>query len=128
MKILITGGTGFIGNHLCRKLLNDGNQIICLDNNSTGSINNIKDMLKNPNFQFNFMVADLHSLTSLKDARELRENIINTAACYAACGIDFTADNISIFQQSKISEHAQLAWIFQTITPMGIFGCGRSCR
>ena len=35
MKILITGGTGFIGNHLCRKLLNDVHQIICLDNNFT---------------------------------------------------------------------------------------------
>lgn len=88
--------------------------------NYIGGILNWKKMIaENPNFQFNFMVADLHSLTSLKDARELRENIINTAACYAACGIDFTADNISIFQQSKISEHAHLAWIFQTITPMG---------
>lgn len=52
MKILITGRTGFIGNHLCRKLLNDGHQIICLDNNFTGSINNINDMLNNPNFKF----------------------------------------------------------------------------
>jgi tryptophanyl-tRNA synthetase len=88
--------------------------------NYIGGILNWKKMIaENPNFQFNFMVADLHSLTSLKDAIELRENIIDTAACYAACGIDFTADNISIFQQSKISEHAHLAWIFQTITPMG---------
>lgn len=88
--------------------------------NYIGGILNWKKMIaENPNFQFNFMVADLHSLTSLKDARELRQNIIDTAACYAACGIDFTADNISIFQQSKISEHAHLAWIFQTITPMG---------
>ena len=52
MRILITGGSGFIGNHLCRRLLNEGNQIICLDNHFTGSLNNIKDMLSNPNFQF----------------------------------------------------------------------------
>jgi UDP-glucuronate decarboxylase len=52
MKILITGGTGFIGNHLCRKLLNDGHQIICIDNNFTGSLNNINDMLNNSNFKF----------------------------------------------------------------------------
>lgn len=52
MKILITGGTGFIGNHLCRKLLNDGHQIICLDNNFTGSLDNINDMLNNHNFEF----------------------------------------------------------------------------
>lgn len=51
MKILITGGTGFIGNHLCRRLLDEGNHIICLDNNFTGCMNNIKDMIDNTNFE-----------------------------------------------------------------------------
>ena len=52
MKILITGGTGFIGNHLCRRLLNEGNYIICLDNNFTGNMENIKDLRDNKNFEF----------------------------------------------------------------------------
>jgi UDP-glucuronate decarboxylase len=52
MKILVTGGTGFIGNHLCRKLLDEKNYVICLDNNFTGNIDNIKDLLDNPNFKF----------------------------------------------------------------------------
>ena len=52
MKILITGGTGFIGNHLCRKLLNEGHYIICLDNNFTGNMENIEDMINNSNFEF----------------------------------------------------------------------------
>ena len=52
MKILITGGTGFIGNHLCRRLLQDGHYIICLDNNFTGSMENIKDLIQHPNFEF----------------------------------------------------------------------------
>jgi UDP-glucuronate decarboxylase len=52
MKVLVTGGTGFIGNHLCRKLLEQNNQVICLDNNFTGSNENIKDLLNNPNFEF----------------------------------------------------------------------------
>ena len=51
-KILVTGGSGFIGNHLCRKLLNSGNYVICLDNNFTGSIQNIADLKANPNFEF----------------------------------------------------------------------------
>lgn len=52
MKILVTGGTGFIGNHLCRKLLEKGNSIICIDNNSTGNLSNIDDIIGNKNFQF----------------------------------------------------------------------------
>ena len=52
MKILVTGGTGFIGNHLCRKLHNDGHYVICLDNNFTGSMSDIQDMMNNPNFEF----------------------------------------------------------------------------
>jgi UDP-glucuronate decarboxylase len=52
MKILVTGGTGFIGNHLCRRLLLEGNYVICLDNNFTGSMSNIADLLNNSNFEF----------------------------------------------------------------------------
>lgn len=50
-KILITGGAGFIGSHLCERLLNDGNEIICLDNYFTGSKNNIVHLLDNPYFE-----------------------------------------------------------------------------
>lgn len=52
MNILITGGTGFIGNHLCRELLKQGNHVICLDNNFTGNMHNIKDLLTHPQFEF----------------------------------------------------------------------------
>jgi UDP-glucuronate decarboxylase len=52
MKILVTGGTGFIGSHLCRRLVNENNYVVCLDNNFTGNINNIADLLGNPNFKF----------------------------------------------------------------------------
>ena len=52
MKILVTGGTGFIGNHLCRKLVNERNEVICLDNNFTGNMDNISDLIGNPLFNF----------------------------------------------------------------------------
>jgi UDP-glucuronate decarboxylase len=51
-KILITGGAGFIGSNLCKKLLNDGHRIICIDNLSTGNIKNIAHLFINPNFKF----------------------------------------------------------------------------
>ena len=52
MNIVITGGTGFIGSNLCKKLLSEGNKITCIDNNFTGSIENVKDCLDNPKFTF----------------------------------------------------------------------------
>ena len=50
-RILITGGAGFLGNHLCRRLLREGNEIICLDNFFTGNKDNILDMLSDPYFE-----------------------------------------------------------------------------
>ncbi len=50
-RILVTGGAGFIGNHLCRRLLKENNYVICLDNFFTGLKTHIEDMLDNPNFE-----------------------------------------------------------------------------
>jgi len=51
-KILITGGAGFIGSHLCERLLLEGNHIICIDNLFTGGKDNISHLLANDHFQF----------------------------------------------------------------------------
>jgi len=50
MKILVTGGAGFIGSHLCEELLKKGEEVYAIDNLSTGSLNNIKHLTKNENF------------------------------------------------------------------------------
>src|SRR5512135_3158778 len=52
MRIVITGGAGFLGSHLCDRLLKMGNEVICLDNLSTGSVENISHLLGNERFRF----------------------------------------------------------------------------
>lgn len=50
-KILVTGGAGFVGSHLCERLLNEGHEVICLDNYFTGQKRNIVHLLQNPYFE-----------------------------------------------------------------------------
>jgi len=51
MRLLVTGGAGFLGSHLCERLLSDGHEVISLDNYYTGSRKNIEHLLKNPKFE-----------------------------------------------------------------------------
>ena len=52
LNILVTGGTGFVGANLCHRLIADGHRVICLDNNYTGSLDNVRDLMENPRFHF----------------------------------------------------------------------------
>jgi len=51
-RILVTGGAGFIGSHLCKRLVAEGNEVLCLDNLFTGSKQNIRHLLEHENFEF----------------------------------------------------------------------------
>lgn len=51
MRILVTGGAGFIGSHLCDRLIENGNDVICADNFFTGNKDNILHLIKNPKFE-----------------------------------------------------------------------------
>ena len=64
MKVLVAGGAGFIGTHLCRYLLDKGNEVICLDNLLTGKRENIEPLLKEK--RFSFLKIDITKNSELK--------------------------------------------------------------
>lgn len=51
-RVLVSGGAGFLGSHLCERLLSEGNYVICMDNLFTGSKNYIEHLMRNPDFEF----------------------------------------------------------------------------
>ena len=51
-RVLVTGGAGFLGSNLCDRLIQEGNEVICVDNLYTGSKENIRHLLEHPNFEF----------------------------------------------------------------------------
>jgi nucleoside-diphosphate-sugar epimerase len=64
LRILVTGGAGFIGSHLCERLLDEGHQVICLDNLCTGDLRNLEDIKDNPSFRF--VLADAIEVVNLE--------------------------------------------------------------
>ena len=77
-KILVTGGAGFIGSNLCETLLKMENEVICLDNLSTGNKKNIEPLLKNP--RFTFLEGDIRDLSVCKSAVSNANYVLHQAA------------------------------------------------
>ncbi|MFC1887467.1 GDP-mannose 4,6-dehydratase [Candidatus Cloacimonadota bacterium] len=88
MKILITGGAGFIGSHLAEKLIATGNQVSVIDNLSTGEFANIKHLINNPNFSY--------VINSILNREVLEKMIAEADQIYhmaAAVGVKYIIDN-----------------------------------
>ena len=79
-KILVTGGAGFIGSNLCESLLNDGHYVVCLDNLSTGYIENIEPLLEQYPDHFQFIKGDIRSMDDCKHAVSGVEYVLHEAA------------------------------------------------
>lgn len=77
-KILITGGAGFIGSNLCEYFLEKGNEVICLDNFSTGHKDNIAPFLSNPNFRM--IEGDIRNLDICREAVQGANYVLHQAA------------------------------------------------
>ncbi len=69
MRILVTGGAGFIGSHLCRRLIDEGHYVICLDNLFTGTKENVKDLLEKSNFEL--MIQDVTQPITLENIDQI---------------------------------------------------------
>ena len=87
MIILVTGGCGFIGSNLCRRLLNQGHNVICLDNCYCSSKSNINDLCGCENFEFirqdvisevNFEVDQIYHLACPASPKNYQKNPIKT--------------------------------------------------
>lgn len=77
-KILITGGAGFIGSNLCEYFLANDNEVVCLDNFSTGHRHNIEDFLNNPNFTL--IEGDIRNLADCQKGVEGVDYVLHEAA------------------------------------------------
>lgn len=64
MKILVTGGAGFIGSHICKRLVAEGHSVVVVDNLSNGSVESMKVLGGNPNF--NFYKFDVNNTIKLR--------------------------------------------------------------
>ena len=143
MKILVTGGTGFIGNHLCRNLLNNNNYVICLDNNFTGNMDNIKDLIGNPNFEFiehdiinPFFLSDIEQIYHLAcpaspkayqydSIKTLKTNFLGTTnilglAKKTGSRVLFTSTS-EVYGDPKINPQVEEYW--GNVNPIGVRSC-----
>jgi len=86
-RVLVTGGAGFIGSHLCHRLLTEGQYVICLDNYFTGSEGNIEKLLSHPSFEvvrhdvtipYHFEVDEIYNLACPASPVHYQYNPINT--------------------------------------------------
>ena len=80
MKILVTGGAGFIGSNLCEYLLQAGHEVCCLDNFATGKIENILPLTERYPVMFRLIVGDIRRMEDCRKAVEGMEYVLHEAA------------------------------------------------
>ncbi len=80
MKILVTGGAGFIGSNLCEELLKRGDEVTCLDNFSTGHIENILPLTASYPESFKLMVGDIRNIEDCRRAVASNDYVLHEAA------------------------------------------------
>jgi len=88
MKILITGGAGFIGSHLAEKLIASGNNVSVIDNLSTGEFANIRHLINNQNFSY-----EINSILNREILEKMISEVDQVYHMAAAVGVKYIIDN-----------------------------------
>ena len=148
-RILITGGAGFIGSHLCERLLSEGNEVICLDNYFTGSKRNIVHLIKEPYFEiirhditmpFYIEVNEIYNLACPASPIHYQYNPIKTVKTSVMGTINMLglakrirakilqASTSEVYGDPKL--HPQPEYYWGNVNPIGIRSCydeGKRC-
>ena len=101
MRTLVTGGAGFLGSHLCDKLIKEGHEVICMDNLSTGNIDNISHLIGNNQFRF-----IKHNVTEYIYLEGPLDNILHFAS--PASPIDYLEMPIQTLKVGSLGTHKAL--------------------
>ena len=149
MRILITGGAGFLGSHLADRLLEDGHEIICMDNLFTGSKRNIAHLVQNPNFEFlrhdvidpfKLEVDQIYNLACPASPVHYQYNAIKTIKTSVMGAINclglakrvnarvFQASTSEVYGDPEVHPQPESYW--GSVNPIGIRSCydeGKRC-
>jgi UDP-glucuronate decarboxylase len=142
MRILITGGAGFLGSHLCERLLDEGHEVICLDNFFTGSRDNIINLLPNPRFElirhdvidpFKAEVDRIYNLACPASPPHYQYNAIKTIKTSVMGAINvlglakrtraraFQASTSEVYGDPEVHPQSESYW--GHVNPIGIRSC-----
>jgi len=142
MKILVTGGAGFLGSHLCEKLLSNGHEVVALDNLVTGSKSNIAHLLSNSKFEFirhdvtfpvYLEVEGIFNLACPASPKKYQSDPVQTLKTSVHGAINLLglakrtkakilqASTSEIYGDSKVSPQTETYW--GNVNPIGIRSC-----
>ena len=149
MRVLVTGGAGFLGSHLCDRLIGDGHEVVCLDNLFTGRKENIAHLLQHPRFEFarhdvvdpfKFEVDQIYNLACPASPPHYQYNAIKTVKTSVMGAINmlglakrirakiFQASTSEVYGDPKIHPQAEDYW--GHVNPIGQRSCydeGKRC-
>jgi len=149
MRILVTGGAGFLGSHLCERLLKDGHEVVCLDNFFTGRKQNLAGLIGHPNFElvrhdvidpFKYEVDQIYNLACPASPPHYQYNPIKTIKTSVMGAINclglakrvdarvFQASTSEVYGDPQVHPQPESYW--GHVNPIGVRSCydeGKRC-